>query len=444
MNTPILGFTIQLLSIVAPSLLAGRRFGMARAFGALGVSLILAGLAGLMSPYWDIQSVKNSLVLSLLAWSAWIFFAPMAWSSFMDSLMGSTVGSSLMIALFSMVVPFGNLEWLALYATNRALIEYHTPIKTRQMAGGVDWRDFYLVVEDAMREQDPVLFWRSKPGVPPFSSQGFKSSIEMEVPKPSNVFRIMAYGDSNTEGSVSKDWSRDIQKILQSRSTPERKYEVINAGVGGYSSYQGFQRFLQEWQTYQPDLILVSFGWNDLSVALDHPDKAYKPASSAIANIIRTLIKYRSYLVIQHYVVSSRIQEEKKKVASRVPLDDYLENMSGFSDVGRAHDIDVVFLTRPYRATTAQILKTPNWRSRVPSYNEALSKFTWERGENLIDVQKYFELETRGLFGDETHFTREGVAEMARFLVHELDELGLLSSGQYDSGGGADQLKSGD
>ncbi len=389
-----------------------------------------------MSPHVDSLYVKTGLGLCLLAWSGWIQFAPDSWSSFMSFLTGNSWRSGVFIVLLSSVVPFGNLEWLALLATNKGLVEYHTPMTTRSMSGVEDWRDYH-VVSDTKREQDPVLFWRSRAGVPPFSSQGFKTTLEMAVPKPKNVYRVMAYGDSNTEGTDSMDWSQELQKLLRSRNTPDRVYEVINAGVGGYSSYQGVQRFLQEWELYEPDLILVSFGWNDLPEALGQPDKAYKPDSTVMVKILRTLIQYRAYLVIQHYMVSGGLQERKQAAQSRVPLDDYLENMESFAAIGRTQGMEVVFLTRPYRATTAQIQKQSGWRSRVPSYNEALIKFAEKRGEQIIDVQKYFETETAGLFVDETHFSDEGMAEMARLLLRELDARGVLEADEGTTSKGA-------
>ena len=42
-----------LLVLTGPALLAGRKFGMASAFGALGVTLILSGMAGFISPFLD-------------------------------------------------------------------------------------------------------------------------------------------------------------------------------------------------------------------------------------------------------------------------------------------------------------------------------------------------------------------------------------------------------
>jgi lysophospholipase L1-like esterase len=425
MALEVLKLAMFLLLLLAPALLARSRFGIARAFGAFGVALILTGSAGMANPFWDILYVKTVLGLSLLAWSAWIQFAPNSWLSFMDVLAKNPVMNGLIIVLLSTVIPFGNLEWLARFTTNLGFIEYHTPMKTQEMSGIADWREHHIT-SDATREQDPVLFWRSKTGTPPFSAQGFKTPIEMEVPKPANVFRIIAYGDSNTEGPPRWDWSQSIHNLLQSRNTAGRIYEVVNAGVAGYSSYQGIQRFLQEWEIYEPDLIFVSFGWNDIPDALGKSDKAFKPKSAVLVHILRTLIQYRSYLAIQHYVLSGSLRENMQRAQSRVPLPDYLENMNSFAEVGRAQGIEVVFLTRPYRATTAHMVKEPNWRSKVPDYNQALHEFSENQGHQLIDVQKYFENETEGLFGDETHFTEEGGKEMGEFLVRELDLRGLL------------------
>lgn len=413
-----------LLVLTGPALLAGRKFGMASAFGALGVTLILSGMAGLISPFLDTLYVKTALGLSVLVWVAWIVVAPDSWLSFMQRLMGSSSGSALVIVLFSTVVPLGNLEWLARFGTNAGLFEAHTPMTTRIMSGVEDWRDDTLF--DDRRVQDPVLFWRSKSGVPPFSSQGFKTSIEMEVPKPPNVFRIMTYGDSNTEGGRGGDWTLELYKLLNLRNSPDLTYEVINAGVAGYSSYQGVQRFFEEWEEYEPDLVLVSFGWNDLPEALDHPDKDYEPNSALLVEVLRVLIHYRTFQAIQHYVLSDGMAARKEMSQARVPLGDYLDNMRSFSEVSRENGFETVFLSRPYRKPTARMLKEKGWRSRVPAYNDALSRLAAEDGEYFVDVQAYFENETTGLFVDETHFTDEGMTVMGQYLVRELDKYGLL------------------
>ena len=418
--------------MATPVLLAGRRFGPARALGALGVVLIITGMAGMASPLVDILYLKLALGFCLLVWGAWIQFFPGSWTAFMDFLMGNPLTSIAVVLLYSTIVPFGNTEWLVRYATDRGWLEYHKPMSTRMMYGIEDWRE-HVVTNDNLRIQDPVLLWRPQPGMYPYNEQGFKSTTIMAVPKPPNVYRIIAYGDSNTDGPVGMDWSSELQKLLEPRNTPERKYEVINAGVAGYSSYQGLQRFMQEVDLYEPDLIFVSFGWNDLAQAVGEPDKHYRQKSKAAILILRILIKYRTYQVIQHYVQAPRLaQLAKAELPPRVSLEDYVDNMRRFAELGRERGIAVVFLSRPYKYSTEEILHNSSWRSRVPLYNRRLAEFAAAQGEHFIDVQAHYELHTQGLFSDEAHFyTEGGMAEMGRLLLRELEARHLLG----DAGG---------
>jgi len=436
-NSPVINLLAFAFLLAAPAVLAGRRFGAARAVGALGVALIATGLAGLASPLLDTAYLKLALAACLLAWAAWIQFLPQGWAAFMDILMGQPLASAALIILYSTALPFGNIEWLVRFATDRGWVEYHKPMTTRMMYGIEDWRE-HVVTNDNFRIQDPVLLWRPRPGMDPYNEQGFKSDIVMEVPKPPNVYRIMAYGDSNTDGPVDMDWSNELQKLLEPRNSPDLRYEVINAGVAGYSSYQGLQRFMQEVDTYQPDLIFVSFGWNDLSQALDKPDKHYQQKSEAMVFILRILIRYRTYQAIQHYVQAPRLKElAKTEIPPRVSLEDYMDNMRSFAELGREKGVAVVFLSRPYKYSTEEILKNSSWRKRVPLYNRALEEFARQQGEYFIDVQRHYEFETeKGLFSDESHFyTEEGMAEMGRFLLRELESQGLLGEGSKSPGG---------
>lgn len=425
MFIPVFKLITLLAFILAPALLTARHQGW-RALSTLAFSLIITGIAGLFSPFSDSIHIQAVVILVLLALSAWIALAPDSWSSFMDFLMRNPLCSGGFVLLLSTAVPFGNLEWAARFAAQMGLIEIHKPMETQQIRGNEDWREYH-VTSDKLREQDPVLFWRSIAGQFPFSEQGFKTSIEMQVPKPLNVFRIISYGDSNTEGPTDGDWSAILYTLLQSRNSPERVYEVINAGVAGYSSYQGMQRFLQEWEKYEPDLVFVSFGWNDLPEAVDRPDKAYKPSSPILIKPLQFLIKYESYLMLQNYALSNRSTEKAQIVESRVSLPDYLDNMATFAMTGRENDIEIVFLTRPYRASTQEILNKEGWRGRVPHYNEALRQFARDHDQQLFDVQSHFENETSGLFSDETHFDPQGLDEMAQFLIRELQTRGLLN-----------------
>lgn len=141
---------------------------------------------------------------------------------------------------------------------------------------------------------DPVLYNTMRPGAeaeprigdfrrdlwdrskPTFSlainSRGVRSP-EFEVPKPANVFRVLAVGDSTTFGwdvEASEMYTALLEKRLGERfegfSAPDGrplKIEVIAAGVSGYSSRQGLAYFASSLKEWAPDFVLIQFGIND-------------------------------------------------------------------------------------------------------------------------------------------------------------------------------------
>jgi lysophospholipase L1-like esterase len=80
-----------------------------------------------------------------------------------------------------------------------------------------------------------------------------------------NSLRIICIGDSITFGYGLENkysYPRLLEDNL-SQKLPFTKVEVINAGVPGYSSRQGIVWFDQELGNYNPDIIIVQFGFND-------------------------------------------------------------------------------------------------------------------------------------------------------------------------------------
>jgi lysophospholipase L1-like esterase len=97
--------------------------------------------------------------------------------------------------------------------------------------------------------------------------QGFRGRRPVALDKPDGVLRIMAVGGSTTfDTFVSGDtaaWPARLEHWLQ-RLAPDRKVEVINAGVPGYAVMQDLIRLETELYAYRPDLIVLYQGHNDL------------------------------------------------------------------------------------------------------------------------------------------------------------------------------------
>src|SRR5262249_29122312 len=108
------------------------------------------------------------------------------------------------------------------------------------------------------------------------SAQGLKSPL-IRSPKPPGTFRVMCYGDSNTDGlSVGRAWPTQLQGFLarDHGSNGAVNYEVVNAGVVGYSSYQGLCGSAKR----SIDTLLTWFssrsGGSPLRKPLDHPTRS--------------------------------------------------------------------------------------------------------------------------------------------------------------------------
>lgn len=245
----------------------------------------------------------------------------------------------------------------------------------------------------------------------------------MAVPKPAGVFRIVCYGDSNTDGPDEGAWPAELQHILDERAGQSRpRYEVINAGVIGYSSHQGLLQFRQEVELYQPDLIIVSFGWNDTAV-VGHgaSDASYQQPSAWRIRVLRVLLKSRLLLVLMRYLPNAPAAQPRRDTV-RVPLSDYLHNMEAFAATASKHSASVVFLTRPHREhpTSVHLL------GQVPAYNSQLRLWTQQHGLPVIDVQAIFENAGTEFFADQSHFTILGHRRMAEALSTELSSRGLI------------------
>lgn len=102
-----------------------------------------------------------------------------------------------------------------------------------------------------------------------FNSHGFRGP-ERSLKKPSNVFRILCIGDSFTLGSeVANDacYPSVLEQLLNKQARDQGdtvRYEVLNAGVGGYGTFQELLYFKEFALNHAPDLVLLQFYSNDV------------------------------------------------------------------------------------------------------------------------------------------------------------------------------------
>lgn len=361
--------------------------------------------------------------LGLLAIDLAVWFAPESLKQATLRLVRWHAVKIMLTVATASLVPLSLAELSCRILTGLGVLKYHQAIQTVWRSGHDDWR-LATITGDENREPDPVLLWRPV-ARKPYSAQRFKGPV-IQVPKPADVVRVMCYGDSLTDGPPKGGWVTWLRTMLAGQPPlAGRRVEVVNAGVAGYSSHQGVLRFLQEVDHYQPDLVLVSYGWNDAAEAIGQPDRSFQPPPWPVVACQRALIRYRAYLCLMYYTRSLRPQPPVAPAGSthpRVSIEDYLANLERFRSAAEARGIPTVFLTRPHNLAPAALRQDPTWRGSVPSYNTALTAWAASRGLPLIDAQKFFEHQPSALFSDECHFTPEGNRTMAEMIRTRLLE----------------------
>jgi len=126
------------------------------------------------------------------------------------------------------------------------------------------------------------------------NSAGYRGKLYF-MTKQKDAIRILVLGDSVTWGCFSDDgcaWPDYLEKFLQERIN--KKIEVMNCAVGGYTSLQNLLMYERVWKHYNPDIILIACWYNDIY---------YRSVSNASLNesmdfdVYKALAQYNSYRI---------------------------------------------------------------------------------------------------------------------------------------------------
>lgn len=167
-----------------------------------------------------------------------------------------------LIALITIILFLGTLELVAYFwerNTAQGPLGW-TLVASRRMPPvryGSDDQPYFLL------EPNQGYIWE---GIPVhINSRGFRTE-EFAIPKPPDTYRILNLGDSVAFGWEVREedtYGQQLAEILN-QQTDGRNYEVINAGVPGWSLNTERNFLEQEGLNYQPDLVLL-----DLTIVND-------------------------------------------------------------------------------------------------------------------------------------------------------------------------------
>ena len=291
-------------------------------------------------------------------------------------------------------------------------------------------------------EGDPLLLWRLKPNldhvvwdftVLSTNAQHLRAERPLR-PKQAGAVRIICLGDSVTFGyrvptvwpDKPNDYDRQalpypmlLEKALR-EANPNKQVEVVTMAVPGYTSHQGLAWLRRDIDRLKPDLLTISFGWNDASFS-DVPDReAIKTNWSAVT--VRWLVDHsQAFAHATHWLRGRQSPAAKVfRPASRVSENDYLNNMMALAQLGRQKGAPVIILAAPYRDRSSN----PSEAALMQRYRESLRLMSSQNAIPFLEVRELTEAAypaNEGWFGELIHPNHMGhrllTAELLKLLA---------------------------
>jgi lysophospholipase L1-like esterase len=186
--------------------------------------------------------------------------------------------------------------------------------------------------------------------------------------------RVLALGDSCTWGwAVGQDQSypAELQRRLDERD-PAARFQVINAGVPGYTSYQGLEYLRNRGLALDPAIVIIAYGFNDLFETGDIEEQLRTlRASPRLFWIESNLQQVSSFYRWMRW----RADAVPKGSSVRVTVEKHRRNLDEMIRLARAHGADVILLSFwspqqpqfPYR--TAVLSLARDWNVPLIEYD---------------------------------------------------------------------------
>ncbi len=284
---------------------------------------------------------------------------------------------------------------------------------------------------------DPVLFWKLRPGLDSFRVQGRMKDRRVdfevttnslglrspEVRERKRGFRVLAVGNSCTFGlgvDDSQTWPARLREEM-SRTLGDG-VEVINAGVPGYSSYQGLKYLEGAGFDLKPDLVIATFGFNDSDVWGSRTD-AETGRLLRMGTVRSVLGKSRFYRLLTDLLRRSgavaggkTVEGDRRGKEPRVTPEEFEENLRAIHEVCAARGVPVIFLIWPYRN---QVRKGD---AQLIVYQPLIARVGSETGSPVISlIEPFIEAAEEPLL-DHIHASPAGCAVVAKTIASLLEQ----------------------
>lgn len=152
--------------------------------------------------------------------------------------------------------------------------------------------------------------------------------------------------------------------------------------VPGYTSHQGLAWLRREMDSLKPDLLTISFGWNDASLSDVSDSAAIKTNWGAVT--VRWLLEHSQAFAHATHWLRARAAPSARVVrpAPRVSELEFLNNMMAMAQLGRQKQAAVIILAAPYRDKVTN----PPEAALMQRYREGLRSASSQNGLPFLEL----------------------------------------------------------
>jgi lysophospholipase L1-like esterase len=241
---------------------------------------------------------------------------------------------------------------LALEGFSRALLTVEADLASAppdwyQYSPDLGWERrprFKGTVAGELQRHDPAQYLRE------FDAQGFFTVDTAQIHDTAHK-RILAVGDSNTFGWGVPTGSAFPEVLDDLRPDAD----VINLGVSGYTSFQGYTALVKYFDQVQPDVVIASFSFNDRRVVPSEAatDSHGKFEREAFLHRLDFRDKIYLYRAMQRLLTKLRLVKssggdsmpiDARTAPTRVSPDQYRANLERMARFCQERQVPLVFV----------------------------------------------------------------------------------------------------
>jgi len=276
------------------------------------------------------------------------------------------------------------------------------------------------------------------------NSKGFVGPEFSDVKAP-GIYRIFTVGDSCTFASGSSSgYSAILERMLNADG---QSYEVINAGIEGYNSEQALGRIRDDILKYDPDLVTIYIGWNDLmKMRPGHMSSSGRARWLGVA--LNQSYLYRGLSKVLFFNIRPLLMapDASGKKSEYHVFDDFVPatyeaNVNAMVTLLRKRNVRVLLMTRPTvltRNMSAEDIRSqrvffpyfpeaysvPGLLSLHNAYNNSIRRLAARLQVPIVDLDEVFNRQgKRPLFWDTMHPSKKGHELIATVLAPRVSEL---------------------